>query len=336
MGLLDIDIFLARRSFDVRAALSVGDGETVAIVGPSGAGKSSLLRAIAGLERSASGQITLGKVSWLDSERAINLRPERRRVGYLPQDYGLFPHLTVSGNVKFAGRRERPDLLARLGIEHLAQARPRELSGGERQRAALARALAREPEVLLLDEPFGALDTVIREQVRDELGDVLSQVRLPTLLVTHAFEDASLLAARIAVLDHGRVAQLAAGDELIRAPANVMVAALTGANVVDGTAAPTARGSIVELAGGGRLISSNRAEGQVQVTIHPWELELTTPEAGTVTDTVIGIRRERGSLIVRLTRMTIHAPPSNNGLSEGSVVGVTARPTAVRVHQRDG
>src|SRR5258707_7124175 len=114
MDLFAIDIALARRSFDVRATLNVG-AETVALVGPSGAGKTSLLRTVAGLERPHTGRIALGGELWLDTAQRIDLSPERRRVGYLPQDYGLFPHLTVSANVSFAGRRQRPDLLRRLG-----------------------------------------------------------------------------------------------------------------------------------------------------------------------------------------------------------------------------
>ncbi len=161
------------------------------------------------------GRIALGGDVWFDAAARIDRKPEQRRVGYVPQDYGLFPHLTVAGNVRFAGRRDRPDLLERLGIAHLAGVRPAQLSGGERQRAALARALAREPRVLLLDEPFGALDTRTRQRVRDELADMLSALCLPTLLVTHAFDDACAIAARIGVLDEGRLVQLDAPSEVL-------------------------------------------------------------------------------------------------------------------------
>src|SRR5437868_3221510 len=114
MGLLAIDIGLARRAFDLRVALKLG-AETVALVGPSGSGKTSLLRAVAGLERPHVGRIAFGELPWLDVGAGVRVSPEHRRVGYLPQDYGLFPHLTVAGNVRFAARRDRPDLLERLG-----------------------------------------------------------------------------------------------------------------------------------------------------------------------------------------------------------------------------
>jgi ABC-type sulfate/molybdate transport systems ATPase subunit len=142
------------------------------------------------LERPTVGRIALGSELWFHATRKVHLSAERRRGGYLPQDYGLFPHLTVAANVRFAGKRDRPDLLDRLGITHLASARPGQLSGGERQRVALARALARDPRVLLLDEPFGALDAITRARVRDELGDELGKLKLPTLLVTHSFDNA--------------------------------------------------------------------------------------------------------------------------------------------------
>jgi molybdate transport system ATP-binding protein len=331
MDLFAIDITLPRRAFDLRVELTLG-AETIALVGPSGAGKTSLLRTVAGLERPSSGRIALGPQAWFDAERRVNVSPERRRVGYLPQDYGLFPHLTVSGNVSFAGRQERRDLLERLGIAHLADVRPAQLSGGERQRVALARALAREPRVLLLDEPFGALDAITRQQVRNELADALSVLRLPTLLVTHAFDDAAVLAHRIGVLDQGRVVQLGSAADLLGEPATVLVAALTGANIVPGTAVPARFGSVVQLDGGGELRSATSAEGGVHVAVHPWALELTEPDASPLVDTVLGIRPDRGALVVRLSRFTVHIPVNGRApVTEGSMVGVRAAPEDVRL-----
>ena len=197
------------------------------MIGRSGSGKSSLLRALAGLERPARGRIAVGEETWFDSGRRVHVRPEERGVGYLPQAYGLFPHMTVAENVRFAARRERPDLLELVGVGHLAGSHPAELSGGERQRVALARALGREPRVLLLDEPFGALDPITRGEIRQALEENLRRVALPTLLVTHSFEDASVLAARIVVLEEGRVLQVGTPTELRGNPADATVAALT-------------------------------------------------------------------------------------------------------------
>ncbi len=293
-----------------------------------------MLRTVAGLDRPRAGHIALGAEPWFDAERKIHLSPELRHTGYLPQDYGLFPHLTVAANVRFAGRRERPDLLERLGVAHLASARPGQLSGGERQRVALARALARDPRVLLLDEPFAALDAMTRQQVRDELDRLLTDLRLPTLLVTHAFADATALAQRVGVIDAGQLVQLAAPEELLRRPANALVAALTGANVCEATATPSSAGSTIHLAGGGELTSTTRADGPVQIAIQPWELELDDAATSPLTDVVVSIRRDRGGLLVRLSRFRLEVRLDDQyrfDLLEGQQVGLKVAPADVRV-----
>ncbi len=199
MAILDLDLTHPLRSFALELSLTLEE-ETVALVGPSGAGKSSVLRAIAGLLRPARGRVRLGDVDWLDTERGIDLPPDRRSVGLLFQEYALFPHLTVRRNIAFGARRPTvvDELLERFRIGQLAETRPGELSGGERQRVALARALARDPAVLLLDEPLSALDAHTRASVRGELRELLAEVRLPTILVTHDIEDAATLADRVA------------------------------------------------------------------------------------------------------------------------------------------
>ena len=289
------------------------------------------MRAIAGLER-PQGRIRLGEEVWLDSARGVNLPPESRRVGYLPQDYALFPHLSVAANVRFASRRERPDLLERLGISHLSTARPAELSGGERQRVALARALAREPLVLLLDEPLGALDPLTRHQVRDELADILQALGLPTLLVTHGFADAGALAGRVGVIDTGELVQLATVGEIMRSPASAVVAGLSGANVLRGTAELVDGGARVRLEDGGELASDTPAQGLVCVAVQPWAFELTAPAAGSLTDVVVDVREEGGGLVVRLRRFTVQAP-ANGGFAgqPGERVGLRVAPRDVRV-----
>ncbi len=200
MDSLSVDITVPLRSFSLRVKLEVGR-ETLAVVGPSGAGKTTLLRAIAGLARPSEGSIRLGAETWFDQR--TNLQPEQRSVGLVFQDYALFPHLTVAQNVGYGGSNGAGELLHSFGIAHLADVRPARLSGGERQRVAVARAVAREPRVLLLDEPLAALDSNTRNRVRTELTELLSEIRLPTLLVTHDEEDAQVLADRRIALHEG-------------------------------------------------------------------------------------------------------------------------------------
>ncbi|MGD0386841.1 MAG: ABC transporter ATP-binding protein [Solirubrobacteraceae bacterium] len=337
MARLELDVALGRRAFELRAELALEAAETVVVIGPSGAGKSSLLRVLAGLERPQRGRIALADELWLDTARNVFVSAERRRVGYVPQDYGLFPHLSVAANVRFAAGRSRPDLLERFGIAALARARPGELSGGERQRVALARAIAREPRLLLLDEPFAALDAITRIAVRDELGAALRELALPTLLVSHAFEDAALLADRVAVLDTGRLAQFAGPAELVANPATATVAALTGANVLPGTATATAGGSTVLLEGGGELRSATRAQGPVTVAIHPWKLAIAqaADPSSTLHDRVIGVHPRDGGLLVKLERFSVFvaagAPAGAGTIAAGAVVGLRVAADDVRV-----
>ena len=330
MELSATDIVLARRRFSLRVSLRVAD-EVVALVGPSGAGKTSILRVLAGLERPESGRITLGEEVWLDAARGLHLRPEQRRVGYLPQDYALFPHLTVAGNVRFAAGRPRPDLLERFGITGLAGERPGRLSGGERQRVGLARALAREPKVLLLDEPFGALDAVTRRTVRGELAAILREIQMPALIVTHAFEDAAAVAGRVGVIDEGRIAQIDPVGELIARPRTAAVAGVTGANLLPGVATRAGSGARVALDGGGELRSRSPVEGRVEVAVHPWSLRLADPAAAPLADTVLGARESGGALELQTTRLLVRLAPDRGPSTPlpGDRVGLTASPDAV-------
>jgi molybdate transport system ATP-binding protein len=273
MASLHVDLSLPLRAFDLELALEVGD-ETVALVGPSGAGKTSLLRAIAGLARPARGAIACAGETWFDSERGIDRRPEERSVGFVFQEYALFPHLSVERNITFGGGRA-DELLRRLHIDHLAAARPGELSGGERQRVALARALARNPEVLLLDEPMAALDPHTRVKVRAELHDLLRELELPALLVTHDFEDAAALADRVGVLVEGRLRQLGSPADLLGSPADPFVAEFAGANVLTGTTEEGPGGlSQFRLDGDRVVLSTDEARGQTALVVYPWDVSL--------------------------------------------------------------
>jgi molybdate transport system ATP-binding protein len=275
MATLHLDrITVPLRSFDVDLTLDV-DG-VVALVGPSGAGKTTVLRAITGLTTPTSGRIAVGDTVWFDAASGANVPPERRRAGLVFQDYALFPHMTVRQNVEYARRRPADEYLERFGIAHMRDARPPSLSGGERQRVALARALARDPEVLLLDEPLAALDTHTKAVVRTELQDVLWGLGIPVVLVTHDFEDAAALAGRVSVIVDGRERQSGTPGELVARPADAFVASFTGANLLHGEA-ETAEGSTrVTLANGAVVTTADEAHGPVVLAVYPWDITVAT------------------------------------------------------------
>ncbi len=272
MATLSADFSLPLRSFELELALAV-DG-TVALVGPSGAGKTSVLRAIAGLVRPRKGRIALGDEVWLDRARGVDRRPDERRVGLVFQEYALFPHLTVRQNVAYAGKDRADEYLERFRISHLADARPGTLSGGERQRVALARSLARGPGVILLDEPLSALDAHTKGTVRAELQELLRELGLPTVLVTHDFEDAAALADQVGVLVDGRLRQLATPNDLVDRPTDAYVASFTGANLLRGTARRTDDMTLVQLETGELVYSAEWGEGAVGVVVYPWEVSV--------------------------------------------------------------
>ena len=268
--------------------LAVERGECLALAGPSGAGKTSVLRVAAGLLRPEHGRVDANGETWLDTESNIDVPAERRRCGYVFQHYALFPHLSAWQNVAYplrglhrSERRTRAvALLERFGLAELADARPATLSGGERQRVAVARALARDPEVLLLDEPLSALDARTRAAAARELGGVLRDSEAPTLLVTHDFTEAAQLGDRVGVIDRGRVVQLGTPSELASSPASAFVADFTGAVVLTGVARRAPEGvTRVDLDGGGTVTSTDVADGVVAVSVYPWEI--TIEPAGT-------------------------------------------------------
>jgi molybdate transport system ATP-binding protein len=270
---LSTSFALPLRSFVLELALEV-EG-TVALVGPSGAGKTSVLRAVAGLVKPSSGQIALDGDLWFDSAKRLFRKPDERRTGLVFQEYALFPHMNVRENVAYAGKSRANEYLDRFGISHLAKARTTELSGGERQRVALARALARDPGVLLLDEPLSALDAHTKVAVRGELQELLREFGLPTLLVTHDYEDAASLADLVGVLVDGKLRQLATPQEMVAHPADGYVASFTGANLLRGTARKREDGlTLIELEGGEIVYSAEQAEGPVGVVIYPWDVSV--------------------------------------------------------------
>ena len=220
------------------------DDPVVALFGPSGAGKSLTLHCLAGLVRPDGGRIVVNGRVFDDVQRGVHLPPQARRLGYVFQGYALFPHLTVARNVGF-GLRDRPRderrrrtvrVLERLGIAELADRRPHELSGGQQQRVALGRALAPDPEVLLLDEPLSALDAPLRRQLRSELAGLIREWGKTVVLVTHDLAEAYQLGDRLVVYDAGRAIQVARKGELLSRPASETVARLMGVrNIVRGS-----------------------------------------------------------------------------------------------------
>jgi molybdate transport system ATP-binding protein len=272
MDAVHVDFSIRRRSFAVELELGLGK-EAVALVGPSGAGKTTVLRAIAGLVTPERGTISLNGETWFDDVRGIDVPPELRSVGLVFQEYALFPHMTVAENVAYGGRARSRELLESFGIAHLEDERPGELSGGERQRVALARALARDPAVLLLDEPLAALDAHTRATVRAELRETLQWLSLPTLVVTHDYQDAIALANRIGVIVEGRLVQVGAPADLLADPATPFVADFTGGNLLPGRARLTGDDlTAVVLDDGTRILSTDRGEGRVGVVVYPWEI----------------------------------------------------------------
>ena len=213
-------------------SLEVPDGSLTALLGPSGSGKSTLLRIIGGLETADSGTVTI------HGEDVTNVAPQRRGIGFVFQHYAAFKHMTVRDNVGFglkirktpkARIDERVDELLRIvGLAGFAKRYPNQLSGGQRQRMALARALAVEPKVLLLDEPFGALDAKVRAELREWLRRLHDEVHVTTLLVTHDQEEAMSIADNIAVMDNARIEQVGGPRELYDRPANRFVMGFLG------------------------------------------------------------------------------------------------------------
>ena len=234
------------------AEIDCAPGETLALVGPSGSGKTTILRCIAGLHRAREGRITCGTDTWFDAAAGIDRSPQARSIGLVFQSYALFPHLSALANVKAAMSHVLPsernargrELLQRVHLAGLEDRRPAELSGGQQQRVAVARALARDPQVLLLDEPFSAVDRVTRQKLYRELAELRRTLALPIVLVTHDLDEAAMMADRMSILHRGRTLQTGTPREVMTRPADALVARLVDLrNVYEGRVVALADGA---------------------------------------------------------------------------------------------
>jgi molybdate transport system ATP-binding protein len=248
--------------------------------------------------------------------------------------------MSVRQNIAYAGKTRADELLERFRISHLADARPAELSGGERQRVALARALARDPGVLLLDEPLSALDAHTKIAVRGELQELLHEFALPTVLVTHDYEDAVSLADRVGVLVDGTLRQIASPQELVSHPADAFVASFTGANLLRGTAHKREDDlTLIELEGGGTVYSTDHAEGPVGVVVYPWDVAVGRhhqPDSAmnVIEDTIRSVVHVGNRVRVRIGPVTAEvteASVERLGLAPGAKVVASFKATGTRL-----
>lgn len=266
---------------------------TLVVVGESGSGKTSVLRYLAGLLRPASGRLDLAGQCWCDTGQGIWVPVHRREVGYVPQDYALFPHLSAAANIAFglraAGlgraqvRSRTAGLLERFELTAFADRQPSRLSGGQQQRVALARALALEPALLLLDEPLSALDVETRHVVRTELKRVLDDLSCVTVFVTHAPMEAMLFGDRIAVMEKGKIVQTGDRLSLLKEPRSRYVATLLGLNLLPGRVVHRGQGSEVTLATPrGSITAAESSAGEdLFVVVSPDQVTLSLDEPGT-------------------------------------------------------
>ncbi len=300
------------------ADLTVAEGETLILFGPSGGGKTTLLRALAGLHTPATGRITCAGRTWYDSATRTHLPVQKRGVGYLFQDYALFPHLSVAANITYGMRRaprghkakELAELLALMDLHGLADRKAGQVSGGQAQRVALARAMATHPRLLLLDEPLSALDTPTRATIRSDLRALLRQVGIPAVIVTHERSEAYALGDRMALVLDGATAPSGPVAEIMDRPAGVAAARALGYdNLLPATR--TAPGTY-QLEGGQRLrLPAAEAGRKVVIAVRAEHLVLQARESGagtaadgrTLTGTVTETVPEGP-----LTRIRVHLP----------------------------
>ena len=298
--MLELEVRKRLGSFTLEVALSVPARSVLVLVGESGSGKTTLLRLISGLLEPDQGRIAAGGRVLVETATGATLPARDRPVGYVAQDYALFPHLSACENVAFGLRalgvrgralRERVDrALERLGVAEQAGRRPHELSGGQQQRVALARTLVLEPEILLLDEPLAALDLQTRRTVRGELVRLLSELACVSIFVTHSPTEALAFGERIAVLESGRISQEGARDELLHRPRSRYVADFLGINLIRARVRAREHGVTRLVADGGEIVASgSELESDVFAVVDPREITLSlAPPSGSAQNVLRG------------------------------------------------
>ena len=356
-GRLEVDVQVSRGTFRLEVAMTVAPGEVLGVLGPNGAGKTTLLRVLAGLAAATEGAVRLGDTVLDDPAMGVFVPAEHRPVGLVFQNYRLFPHLSVRDNVAFAARargtgradarRHADRFLRQLGLVSLATHKPAELSGGQAQRVALARTMAADPAMLLLDEPLSALDARTRLEIRTELRRHLEDFGGPVLLVTHDPLEAMVMTDRLLVIEDGRVVQQGTPAQVARRPATQYVARLLGLNFYRGTLAST--DGTVHLAAGGTLVatppgSTPRVNTMVLVAVRPSAISVHTERpghgsprnvwAGTITGLEMLADRVRAQVDGRPSALVDLTPAAvaDLGLRPGLSVWLSAKATEIDVY----
>jgi molybdate transport system ATP-binding protein len=334
--------------FEVDADLRIPlDHSPVTVLfGPSGSGKTTLLRLLAGLERADAGEIRMGDGVWFDASRGVNLPPQRRRAGFLFQEYALFPHLTVAQNVEYAAPRAvAQKLIDDFGLRTLASSKPRAISGGQQQRVALARALAARPALLLLDEPLSALDAGTRTRMGYELRRLLLESGVPSIVVTHDRREAIALGDWMAVMVAGRVRQMGLVENVFRRPADLQVAESVGVeNLLPAEIVSREGGLLTLQVGAARIQGVDSGEtGAVFACVRAEEVAITRerPQVSSVRNRIEGRVRAvilEGALArveldcgVPLVSLITAQSAAELDLREGETVSAVIKATSVHV-----